>query len=1196
MTESTRISSNKKLCHAARSHFFQRLNELNLFSDHPIWSSTLNHSEQVISTRLFLISLVCSLLVIVFYGLFNIRTHTITHEKFSLVDYEQIQAHYSSSIIVPCTQIANPYSNLIHIDFKFHEICSSSFINQTWISSLFLSNATSHNILDFRTFTFAQFQALALLCQTARDAIDDGYRTFNSTQLITTHLRSRADFDDIVRTVVANLRSNIIAHENQMSRIVSMNIGYNRLMSALRTNFYIEYDSNLEDFIMHNGIYFSRLLPSNMCICRFEGNQCAYPAGAFFNWTKPELDKPARAYPPAKYRVSGLMAGCLPLESIRQSTLECLYSQTCIDILSLQPNMFKVKPLKISRTNLTIGQMFDEHLFIESWQNTSNYEVYFNACAPRTLTYSYQGSDHFTLILAQCVDASGGLAILWALIIPLLIRIWPFMKSKTASINRDRCYRRLYQTISTLNLFPSDDKDDLDEQYIGIISTRLYILLLFLGLISLVFCTSFLKRLQTITVHLPTIDEFERLNSLYKSSLVCTCTHHSLSYGRIVSFTPRYHQICTSEFLQETWLSYFNLEDVYHQVNVTPMLNIDFRISGRSFFSFVDALCREARQTVDNSIYSFRYHRLVTVSTLSQREFINEMQIRIKEFQEHTIVSFVNIIELIRSSIQINQLITDVSTNAGITLLLDKQTSKLVPRFFYLDLYNSSCSCGFTFRCTRPQGFYSQSSDRSSDPKIIIPGLVLGCYTIDSLLFSTFECFYSQKCLQLILDSRQYDHADLLSPLRNSTRNIQALDQNQSRFLSNDSIQTIVSQLFIEDWNHSINFTAYYNRCSPKQCTYTINKRFDWSYIIAMELGLYKTLSVLLEISLPWLVRCLRRYATKQSSFKCQHIRYWNLFENKATVDNQQRVRQEIVATRIYIFTFILCLIVAILYAGPFSNEIKTKIFVFPTLSQVNELHTKNISSLSCKCSTTAIPYSNFLVVKPKYHPICSSKYIQRSHRINLFNKRNRTLLELNAHYRTVGKLCFQSKRTIQSARDIFNSRDLISIEAMTETSFYSQTDALIQTFITQLSADYRRTMMFIMRSFEVNHLFNILASNWKMDLIGENGSSLITTYPRRFSSTNCSCATSFDCIERIDDEIVTGCFVYDGFRLSTYENMSLGQLNDRLFVENWIRTSNYTAYFNTCQPSNCQYKIPNRFHFEHILLTVFELYGSKFI
>ena len=219
MTESTRISSNKKLCHAARSHFFQRLNELNLFSDHPIWSSTLNHSEQVISTRLFLISLVCSLLVIVFYGLFNIRTHTITHEKFSLVDYEQIQARYSSSIIVPCTQIANPYSNLIHIDFKFHEICSSSFINQTWISSLFLSNATSHNILDFRTFTFAQFQALALLCQTARDAIDDGYRTFNSTQLITTHLRSRADFDDIVRTVVANLRSNIIAHENQMSRI-----------------------------------------------------------------------------------------------------------------------------------------------------------------------------------------------------------------------------------------------------------------------------------------------------------------------------------------------------------------------------------------------------------------------------------------------------------------------------------------------------------------------------------------------------------------------------------------------------------------------------------------------------------------------------------------------------------------------------------------------------------------------------------------------------------------------------------------------------------------------------------------------------------------------------------------------------------------------------------------------------------------
>lgn len=137
----------------------------------------------------------------------------------------------------------------------FHEICSSSFLTDSWISSLFLANATSHNILDFRSFTFAQFQALALLCQTAQSAIKDGVRTFNATRLITTQLRSRSEFNDIAHVLTMNLRNHLIASDSQMARIVSTNIGYNRLISALGTNFRIRYDPLLEDFLVQNGLY-----------------------------------------------------------------------------------------------------------------------------------------------------------------------------------------------------------------------------------------------------------------------------------------------------------------------------------------------------------------------------------------------------------------------------------------------------------------------------------------------------------------------------------------------------------------------------------------------------------------------------------------------------------------------------------------------------------------------------------------------------------------------------------------------------------------------------------------------------------------------------------------------------------------------------------------------------------------------------
>jgi len=423
----------------------------------------------------------------------------------------------------------------------------------------------------------------------------------------------------------------------------------------------------------------------------------------------------------------------------------------------------------------------------------------------------------------------------------------------------------------------------------------------------------------------------------------------------------------------------------------------------------------------------------------------NEVRIRLKRFQQQTKTSFINLIELIRSSIQTNNLVTDVSTNADIKVIKSNQTSKFIPKLFYRKLNNRSCSCASSFQCTRPQGFYLQLDDRSNDPKIVIPGLVMGCYAIESLLLSTFQCFFEQKCLQLLIDSHDFNARGLLQPLHNSTKHIQILRQETTRFSPNTTIESIVSQLFIEDWNDAINFTAYYHRCAPKYCTYTVSKRFAWSYIIAMELGLYKTLSVILEISLPYVVRFIRRYwKRKQSNRKtinirhiCKSVRSWNLFST------QQQKHEEIFATRVYLIVFLLCIMIALLYAGgPLSKKLKTKKIFSPTSNQIDMLHRKNISTLSCKCSTTIIPYSKFVSINPQYHSIClNSRYI-----------------ELNVHSRMIATLCQQAKRTIEGARNIFASRDLISIETMTKSSFHSQTQALIATFISQISADYRRT------------------------------------------------------------------------------------------------------------------------------------------
>jgi hypothetical protein len=128
------------------------------------------------------------------------------------------------------------------------------------------------------------------------------------------------------------------------------------------------------------------------------------------------------------------MAGCLPLESIRQSTLECFYNQSCINILVIQPKISQPRALKPSQSNFsihsTIGTLFDEFLFVESWQNTSSYEKYFPICKPRSLSYSYE--DHFYLaaIFTMCITVWGGLPNTWQLITPAIVKIYKLIKWK----------------------------------------------------------------------------------------------------------------------------------------------------------------------------------------------------------------------------------------------------------------------------------------------------------------------------------------------------------------------------------------------------------------------------------------------------------------------------------------------------------------------------------------------------------------------------------------------------------------------------------------------------------------------------------------------------------------------------------------------------------------------------------------------
>ncbi|CAF3502018.1 unnamed protein product [Rotaria sp. Silwood1] len=298
-------SSSKSILSAAYSRLIRAIRELNLFSDNPFWSPVLNFDEQVLSTRLFLILISISLLGVIGYASLTVRTHDVTLNKFSISDFERLEARYSSTINVPCTEVSIPFNKFLDLSPQFHQVCLSPFVRKKWISSLFLVNATSHNILDFRTFAFSHYRSLRLLCHLARQAVKDTHRTFNSTHLVNRNTFSRALFNEVASVLSNYLQQNVLTNEKRTASVLSMIIAQNRLFSALRTNYYIKSVPGSKRYVTYHGVYLEvNGTNESTCDCLLKGNQCIYPAGAFYNWTLPELGEAAKNDPPPLFQVS----------------------------------------------------------------------------------------------------------------------------------------------------------------------------------------------------------------------------------------------------------------------------------------------------------------------------------------------------------------------------------------------------------------------------------------------------------------------------------------------------------------------------------------------------------------------------------------------------------------------------------------------------------------------------------------------------------------------------------------------------------------------------------------------------------------------------------------------------------------------------------------------------------------------------
>lgn len=828
-------------------------------------------------TRIYILLLGLALTVLMFYGLLNIEIRTIHVNKptFKIVQQLQLQNDINSSLQCPCTQLTIYYGEFIQLYPYYHQVCSSAFVSNSWFNFFkVMSDAFSklHHSAYSPSLSFhwssSIFQLLTTLCNFVNTTVAHSLQTFEQKQFVSAQLLAIDHFESQMFAAIEQFQLEttnsflqfiqLMRNITYVNQIISGSSGASAMVVITSPNF----DIFMEFTTFENSDDNS----SNLCSCANDIS-CHQQWGLF---NSPFADTPI-------YFVPNLYSACFPIESLLQSTLECFYdNKDCLTIIMKFYNLTSLDSFTRLNSsshasrfmiNTTVRSLLSA-MFIESWNQSINYSSYFTQCQP--LSCSYQVSQHNSLLetVIRIIGLIGGLSVSLRILVPFLVLLcakiirsqwWshhrqtPGQPSKNLFILQrfltneflDTCFVRLV-TFGTnirdwfmkLNVFDDANRTSNIEQQLQ--GTRIYLFLLFISLFLLSIHTSLNYHTNTFTITKPSFQQYQQLQQSYGSDSVnCPCSQLSIPYSSFIQLKCNLHPVCTSQFISDLYLQ--QLFQIYSMLDVVDTRINAFTLQGTIFshFQVLLTLCNLAKDALFNAQQQFLASSFVSGSMIGFDTFDKETNVSITNFQSTLPNSFLYSLQAIRGMIQSNGLISAYSTN-WYPIIYDIFLGGLI--YFAPQYYdNGQCSCATSSACTQP-----------SIP--LIPGYFVGCTPLEFTLRSTTECLYEQSCIQLLTDYLNISFSVYLAPLNRS----------QTRFSSNDTINTIVQQMFIETCSSNISYGQFFEQCQPRSCIVTLIQRNNFVILITTILGLYGGLTTILKLVVPFFVffiyKLIRKY------------------------------------------------------------------------------------------------------------------------------------------------------------------------------------------------------------------------------------------------------------------------------------------------------------------------------------------------
>ncbi|CAF1237186.1 unnamed protein product [Adineta ricciae] len=793
---------------------------------------------------------------------------------------------------------------------------------------------------------------------------------------------------------------------------------------------------------------------------------------------------------------------------------------------------------------------------------------------------------------------------------------------------------RFVHWLSKINLFETNDTSD-ESLHIQYWSTRVYIII-FTVTLCILSIYSLVKGVpQDIEIQYPTLSLYNELQRKYPS-INCRCSNISIPYEQFVHFAPRYHQICSSDFVTQQWIDY-----LYNSTTTHFYFIVDFRLTASLQFRFLRNLCQQSIQAINTSLQSLNNNHFITVLLLEKDEFDIHMKAHIDALKIKTLNKISQMLEFVHNISFANSLQSAPRIDYPLELNNYNENWSFNPDLgrACINEVNGHCRyCSADPGVKAYAGFlgdkhWSTNTSQNHYAYLdIVDGWYTGCLPMDSLFHSTLKSFYNQTAINRIL-----------LYFRNSVHNFKCLNiSNPTRFPpKSTTLKRIVNGSFIEEWNDQINYELYFNLCTPKSCVYTIEERIIYS--MSTILGLYSGLATVLRFIIPKIIAfiVLRRRKTPRTNntmnwlqkFK-QFTRELNLFKSAIHVEPRDIHRQRW-STRIYIIVFIVILIIILLYLL-LSVELRRIEKDNLSFSTVSNLQKQTFSSsLQCPCSNMAILKKDFIKFNPIYHEICLYKFTLDYLAGRLTHHLTNDGIAYNFNstggylFKALKVFCELSQITIQTAIYEFGETQLLTKNLLTFEEFKFRMDSDIEDFISITSNQYIDTLILIQETTYANQLITPSETNYRY--VVQNKSNNVSVHLITINNQSCSNFIHKECKNQylLHGTLLDGLYasyypvqsallsqiktLYNTSFMNTFQspfcefdsnrcvkalsklinfpiNATFALLSKKLFIELWNRTYNYTSYYERCKPNSCSYMIETKLDIASVISIIISL------